>query len=127
MADTSELVEHLLLLEAQLLVVGQLLPLASSAYAEMTASGRHATVAQLVPLDDFCLGIAVLLAAYLEIDHVARHGPGNEDYQARLLLTVVGRNGDADEGFSFGCDVGDFYVFKNGEGLLFSCHILYNV
>ena len=122
MSDTCQLVVHLLLLEAQLLLVGQLLPFATSAHAEMLAARSGAQRTQLTVSDDFCLGVAVLLAAYLQVDYVAWNSPRYKDHQLAFGNAVVGRCSNSHQRLAFSSHIGDGDVFKYREGFLFSCH-----
>ena len=79
LSDACELVEHLLLLSLQLLLVGQVLPFASAADAEMLAHWLRAYVALLDEAYYFRLAVAVFLLAYLQVNHVAGHGERHEN------------------------------------------------
>ena len=122
-ADARELVEHLLFLEAQLLFVGQVLPFAAAAHAEMLASRHFAHLAQLVEANGFGLGIAVFFPLDLQIHNVARHAPRHENDQLALGRAVVGGNCQSHQRFSLGGDVGDGYAFKYGKWFLFPRHV----
>ena len=71
LTDARELVEHLLLFGLQLLLVGQVLPFAAAADAEMLAerSGAHLTLAD--EAHNAAFGIAVLLLHDLHVDDIA--------------------------------------------------------
>ena len=79
LSDACELVEHLLLLSLQLLLVGQVLPFASAADAEMLAHRLCAYVALIDEAYYFCLAVAVLLLAHLQVNHVAGYGERHEN------------------------------------------------
>ncbi len=80
LADAGQLVAHLIGLEAQLLPVGQVLPLAAAADAEMLAErlgpqGRFLHIADHEPLHE-----AAAFGADLHVDHVTRHGQRHEHH-----------------------------------------------
>ncbi len=80
LADAGELVAHLAGLEAQLLVVGQVLPLAASADAEVLAEGFGTVRRPLHVAHHGALHVAAALHADLHVHHVARHGHRHEDH-----------------------------------------------
>ena len=100
LADARQLVVHLLLLHAKLFVVGHLLPLTSSAHAEMLAEGFRAYLTIFVVADYLGFHERMLLAAHLQVDNVARYGPRNKHHH------VV----DACHRFTLGGKVRDFYM-----------------
>ena len=113
MADARQLVENLLLLEAQLLFVGQILPFAAAARTKMLTARHFAHLAQTVETNRLGLGITVLFPLHLQIDHVAWHTPRNKHHELALGRAVVGWNGDSHKRFALGGDVGNRHVFKN--------------
>ena len=80
LADARELVAHLLALEAQLLVVGQVLPLAAAADTEVFAEGLHTQRRAAHVADHVTLHVAAALGPNLDVDHVARYGHRDEDH-----------------------------------------------
>ena len=102
LADACQLVKDLLLLHAQLFVVGNLLPLATAAHAEVLAERLGAHLAVFMKTDDFCFHERVLLTANLQVDDIARHSPR---YKHHHLVNACHR-------FSFGGIVGNGNVFK---------------
>ena len=122
MADACQLVVDLLLLEPQLFLVRQLLPLAASTDAEVLAARLSADGAQLAIPDHFCFGVAVFLATDLQVDDVAWHCPRYKHDELALRLSVVGRRGDSNERLAFGSHIGDGYVLEYREGFFLSCH-----
>ena len=97
LADARQVVHHLLLLVAELFFIRQALPFATATHAEVLAERRGALLGIAMELDDFCLGIAVLLAPHLQIHHVAGHGIRHKDDEVVNL----------GNGFSFGSHAGD--------------------
>jgi len=81
LADAGELVEDLLLLELQLLGVGQVLPLAASADTEMFAEGGRAYITIFNKADDLTFGKGMFLAPDLDVAHVTRNTEGYENDQ----------------------------------------------
>ena len=81
LADAREGIHHLLLLCLQLQLVGQHLPFAASADAEMGTEGRDAVGRRLHESHDLALGIAVFLFRNLDIHHISGDGKGHEDHQ----------------------------------------------
>ena len=81
LSDTLQGIHHLLLLPAQLLAVGQTLPLAAAAYTEMRTEGLGPQFAALVKPHSHSLGIVMLLARQLQIHHIAGHHIGNKHHQ----------------------------------------------
>ena len=99
MRDTRKLVVHLLLLGSQLFFVGQVLPFAAAAHAEMLAHRLNAHVAILHETHHLGLAIAVFLLSYFEVYHVAWHREGYEnnhvvDPRQRLSFCRHVCNGD---------------------------------
>ena len=76
-----QLVVHLLLLKLQLLLVGQVLPLATAANAEMLAERSRAYITIFYNTYNLALCKRMFLAAYLHVNNVARHAPGHKNYQ----------------------------------------------
>ena len=97
--DARKLVVHLLLLGPQLLFVGQVLPFAAAAHAEMLAHRLNAHVAILHETHHLGFAIAVFFLSYFEVYHVAWHREGYEnnhvvDPRQRLSFCRHVCNGD---------------------------------
>ena len=112
LADARQLVADLIGLEAQLLPVGQVLPLAAAADAEMLAErlgpqGRFLHIA-----DHEALHEAAAFGADLHVDHVARNGQRNEDHH------VV----PAAHGLALGREGRYFKPLDEGIVRFLSCH-----
>ena len=88
LADAGELVAHLAGLEAQLLVVGQVLPLAAAANAEVRAERLDAHRRALDEPHRTPLHVTAVSLDYLYVHHVARHGHRHEDHL--LLVSTHG-------------------------------------
>ena len=80
LADARQLVAHLLGLEAQLLLVGQVLPLTAPANPEMGAESLRAQRRFSDVADHESLHEPAALGAYLHIHHVARNGQRHEHH-----------------------------------------------
>ena len=80
LADARQLVAHLLGLEAQLFLVGQVLPLAAPANPEMGAEGLRAQRRFSDVADHESLHEPAALGAYLHIHHIARNGQRHEHH-----------------------------------------------
>ena len=93
LADAVQLVVDLLLLELQLLLVGQVLPLAAAADAEVLAEGYRAYLTIFYKAHHLALGKGVLLATNLYVAHVARHAEG---YKYHQVVPV-------EQALAFGC------------------------
>ncbi len=76
-----KLVGHLLLLEVQLGIVAQVLPLAAPAGAEVLAERRHAQLRILVELGGHGLQEVLLGLGHAQVHHVAGGYLGHEDDQ----------------------------------------------
>lgn len=84
---------HLLLLVLQLILVGQMLPAATAAYAEMLASRLYSYVRRLCQLLDPSFGIAFLFTGQLHPGHVAWSSVGYEHHHvvdARYRVALGG-------------------------------------
>ena len=112
MADSPKLVVNLLLFSFQLLIVRQVLPLATAANAEMTTWRHCSDGTQLVELDDVSLGIAVLLLRDLQIYYIARNAEGYENHQLTLWRAVMGWNSDAYQRLAFCRNIGNGYALE---------------
>ena len=102
LADACQLVEDLLLLHAQLFLVGYLLPLAAAAHPEMAAEGLRAYLTIYMVFHHLCLHERVLLAPHLQVNDIAGYSPRHKDHHI-----VHSRHG-----FSLGSIVGDGDVLQ---------------
>ena len=112
LADAGQLVVHLPGFEAQLLLVGKVLPLAAAADAEMLTEGLGAQGRFLHIADDEPLHEPAAFGAYLHIHHVARHGQRHEHHH------VV----PASHRLAFGGERRYFEPLDEGVICFFSCH-----
>ena len=110
LADATELVVHLLLLCLELLGIGKVLPLAATTDAEMLAHRLFAYVALLDEAYHFCLAVAMLLLAHLQVDNIARNG---KRYEYHHIVDVCQR-------LALGCHSLDGYVLEYRQRFLFS-------
>ena len=101
LGNALQVVSDLLLLVVQLLFVGQTLPFAAATHAKVGTKGLNTLGRLAVETNDFRLGITVLLATHLQINHIAGHGVGHKNHE------VV----HASQCFAFSRDAGDFNVF----------------
>ena len=76
--DAMQLVVNLLLLGLELLLVGQVLPLATTANAEMLAKGNRSHLAHLHKAGHPGLTILMLALGNLQIHHVTWHAERNK-------------------------------------------------
>ena len=81
LGDTLHRVHHLLLLALQLVLIGQMLPFAAAAQAEVLTHRLHTQLTRLHQTLDMPLGIAMLLAVDLQINHVARSPKRHKHHQ----------------------------------------------
>ena len=81
LGNTLHGIDHLLLLALQLVLIGEVLPLAAATQAEVLAHGLHAQHAGLDHAVDVALGKTVLLAVDLEVNHVARSAKRHKHHQ----------------------------------------------
>ena len=81
LSDALQGVDHLLLLAAKLVVIGQMLPLAAATHAKVLAHGLHTQRAGLGELVNHPLAIAVLLARDLHPSNIAWRSIGDEHHQ----------------------------------------------
>ena len=112
LADARKLIANLLGFEAQLLFVGQILPLATAADPEMFAERLGAQGRFLHIADDEALHEAAALGSNLHVDHVARDGQRHEDHH------VV----PAPHGLAFGGQRRYFEPLDQGIVRFLSCH-----
>jgi hypothetical protein len=82
LADARQLIHHLRLLHAELFGVGELLPFAAAARAEVLAHRLLAYLAELDKPVHFGIPVVVLLADDAQINHVARDAERYEDDHA---------------------------------------------
>ena len=81
LGDALHGIDHLLLLALQLVLIGQMLPLAAATQAEVLTHRLHAQLAGLDQTLDVALGKTVLLAVDLQVDHIARSAKGDKHHQ----------------------------------------------
>lgn len=120
LADARQLVIDLLLLERQLLGVGECLPFASSTDAEVLALGRDALRRGGDEPHYLALGVGVLLAAQLNVNDVARDAERHKDDKRSLRALALGELGlliaHGAIGLWDGCDMKKTVAFC-GNGL----------
>ena len=80
LANASQLVVHLLLLELELLFVGQVLPLAAATHAEVLAERSRAYLTIFYESYHFALGKRMFLASQLYVADIAGHTPRHEHH-----------------------------------------------
>ena len=100
-----QLVSDLLLLCLKLCFVWQVLPLASSASAEVLAERCRAYITINYYTHHLTLSKGVLLAPYLDVAHVARDAPWHEDHHVSPV----------EEALSLGCYRLDGYCLKQWQ------------
>ena len=81
LSDTRQLVEDLLLLELQLLFIGQVLPLTTATDAEVLTKGYRAYLTIFYKAHHLALGKGVLLTTDLNVADVARDTERHKDDQ----------------------------------------------
>ena len=74
LCDTNQLIHHLLMLHAELLLIRDHLPLTSATRAKMLAERLLTTLTILDEALHLSFHITVLLAEHLQVDHIARNG-----------------------------------------------------
>ena len=79
MANTHQLILDLLGLLFELLLVGQILPLAAATHAKVLTEGLSAQRRTLYKAHNDSLHIATMMLAHLHIDNIARHGHRHKD------------------------------------------------
>ena len=112
LTNALQRVGNLLLLVLQLMFIGQALPFATAAYTVMLAEWHIALLRIFIKLHSLSLGIAMLLALHLQINHIAGHHVGHKNNQ------VI----DTCKGFTLGCNTCNFNPLKQRQLFLFSCH-----
>ena len=85
LAEVTEVVLHLFLLEFQLFFVVEHLPFAAAAHAEVPAGGCHPVGGGGADGQQVGLGIAVFAFVNLHVHEIAGHGVGHEDGEAVLF------------------------------------------
>ena len=103
MSEASKIVDYLFLFVADLLVVREDLPFATTASAIVFALGIAAFFAIRVEFDDATFHIVFLLFEDLEVDNIARDG----------ILSENDHIVDLSNGFAFGSDIGDSNFVEN--------------
>ena len=78
LADAVQLVVDLLLLHAELFLVGQILPLAAATHAKVLTERHGAHLAVFNEAHHLALGERVLLAAYLHVADITGYAPRHE-------------------------------------------------
>ena len=104
LANARKLVVDLLLLGLDLLLIGQVLPLAAAANAKVLAHGRRAYITIFMETYHFRFAIVMLFPAHLQVDHVARHTERHEHHH----LAHTGKR------LALGGNVGYFYILQYG-------------
>ena len=79
--DARQLVIDLLLLELQLLWIGEVLPLAATTDAEVLTERNRAYITIFNKAHHLALGKGVLLAADLDVAHITRHAERHEHHE----------------------------------------------
>ena len=111
MAEALEVVAYLLLFGSELVLVVEVLPATPAAGAEVRALWLYAFGRKGVDGYGAAFGVVFLFLEDFDVDNIAGDDEGDKDDQAV----------EAGNGFAFGTDVGDGYVFKNGL-FFFSAH-----
>ena len=104
MAETLEVVAHLLLLGGKLVGIVEGLPTASATGAEMGATRGDTLIGVVVDGHGAALGITLFLLEDFDVGYVAGDDKGDEDDHAV----------NTGNGLAFSSDVGDGDVFENG-------------
>ena len=81
LSDTCQLVVYLFLFELQLLLVGQVLPLAATTNAEVFTKRYRAYITIFNKAHHLAFGKGVFLAPDLYVTHVARHAERHKYHQ----------------------------------------------
>ena len=89
LADTCQLVEHLLLLELQLRLVGQILPFTATAHTEMFTEGYRAYLTIFYKPHHFALGKGVLLPSDLYVADITRLVTPSRSGNGFLFLPII--------------------------------------
>ena len=113
LADTRQLIKDLLLLGFKLLLIGQILPFAAAADAEMLAERLRTHLALLDKVDDTSFSIFVFLTVNLDIHNIAGNAEWHEDHTVVVMEKTFAFS-------SYGFD-GD--SFKNRIGFVLSAHV----
>ena len=111
MSETLEVVAYLLLFGSELVLVVEVLPATPTAGAEVGALWLYAFGRKGVDGYGAAFGVVFLFLEDFDVDYIAGDDEGDKDDEAV----------EAGNGFAFGTDVGDGYVFKNGL-FFFSAH-----
>ena len=113
LANTCKGIDNLLLLVFELVLIGQTLPFTTTTDAIMLTERLTTFLRIFIELDSLGLGITMLLALHLEVNHITRHHVRHEHnkviYPCKCL--ALGRHS---------CNL---HFFKQREFFLFSCHI----
>ena len=110
MAETLEVVAYLLLFGSELVLVVEVLPATPATGAEVGALRLYAFGRKGVDGYGAAFGVVFLFLEDFDVDYIAGDDEGDKDDEAV----------EAGDGFAFGTDVGDGYVFKNGLFFFFA-------
>ena len=124
LANAPQLVSHLFLFCSKLSLVGQLLPFASAADAEVGAGWGGAYRAQLVKSHHASLGITVFFLCNLKVNDISRHTEFCEHHKLACFGAVVFGYRDTCQGFAFGSHIGYRNVLKEWERFFLSAHCM---
>ena len=113
-AQSFQVVAHLTLLGFELGFVAEGLPFASTANAEVRASGIDAEVGETMELHGAAFGIVLFLLIELDVDYIARHHEGYENHQPV----------DLSHSHTLGTGVGNGHLFKQGQISVSSSHTI---
>ena len=97
----SQLILHLLLFRFELLLVGQVLPLASATHTEMLAEGRYAYLTIFNESHHLSLAITVFFLLHLQVNNIPWHGKRHKNHH------VV----HASQSLTFGSHISDCHPF----------------
>ena len=111
MAETLEVVAYLLLFGSELVLVVEVLPATPATGAEVGALWLYAFGRKGLDGYGAAFGVVFLFLEDFDVDYIAGDDEGDKDDEAV----------EAGNGFAFGSDIGDGYVFKNGL-FFFSAH-----
>ena len=111
LGDTLHGVNHLLLLALQLVLVGQMLPLAAAAQPKVLTHRLHAQLTRLDQALDMPLGKAMLLAVNLQVNHITWSAKRHKHHQ------VV----PAAQALTLGCHARNLKILNN-RNIFFLSH-----
>ena len=116
-ADTGQIVGYFLLFVCYLFVVAQHLPFAASANSEMFAHRVDAFVGIMVDGNGTRFHKVTFFAGHLQVGHIAGHHKGNKHHYIVYAC----------DGFSFGCNIGNLYIFEYRKYFNLSCHLKFEI